>query len=257
MERISERDKKVNLEEFVNISLVDMVADKIRSNIYNGKYLPGKRLVVRELSEELGVSHTPIKDALNRLVSEGYVVALPRRSMVVREYSTIEFIDNFETRLMFELYHSAEILEHAKKDGRLLADLEEYKNTMEDLVKNNEDISYETWVNCETGFHQRYMKECSNQKVYELYCQLDTNRQSYFTYMNNNRLPLSLDIIHTNCQEHSAIVEAIRSGEAKTFCQVVSNHLIRACGDYTVDEPSKKRFQQMIENAERFLKNLT
>ena len=75
-----ESEGRLNLEQYVSVSLVDVVTEKIRSNIYSGKYLPGQRLVVREISEELGVSHTPVKDALNRLVSEGYVVALPRRS---------------------------------------------------------------------------------------------------------------------------------------------------------------------------------
>ena len=63
--------------------------------------------------EELGVSHTPVKDALNRLVSEGYVEAMPRRSMVVKEYSNIEFLDNYDQRLMIELYYADEILERA------------------------------------------------------------------------------------------------------------------------------------------------
>ena len=76
-----------DLSLLVNTSLVDVVADKIRQNIYTGKYEAGKKLIVRELSEEFGVSHTPVKDALNRLISEGYVEALPRRSMVVRTYT--------------------------------------------------------------------------------------------------------------------------------------------------------------------------
>ena len=62
-----------DLSLLVNTSLVDVVADKIRQNIYTGKYEAGKKLIVRELSEEFGVSHTPVKDALNRLISEGYV----------------------------------------------------------------------------------------------------------------------------------------------------------------------------------------
>ena len=62
-------DSKVKIEEYVSCSLVDVVTDRIRSNIFSGKYLPGMKLVVREISEELGVSHTPVKDALNRLVS--------------------------------------------------------------------------------------------------------------------------------------------------------------------------------------------
>ena len=63
-------NSKLKIEEYVSYSLVDVVTDKIRSNIFSGKYLPGKKLVVREISEELGVSHTPLKDSLNRLVSE-------------------------------------------------------------------------------------------------------------------------------------------------------------------------------------------
>ena len=68
-----------DLSLLVNTSLVDVVADKIRQNIYTGKYEAGKKLIVRELSEEFGVSHTPVKDALNRLISEGYVEALHER----------------------------------------------------------------------------------------------------------------------------------------------------------------------------------
>ena len=116
-----ESEGRLNLEQYVSVSLVDVVTEKIRSNIYSGKYLPGQRLVVREISEELGVSHTPVKDALNRLVSEGYVVALPRRSMVVREYSNIEFIDNYDQRLMIELYYAEEIINGGRRTGPLSA----------------------------------------------------------------------------------------------------------------------------------------
>ena len=125
MQKGQDAGDKVKLEQYISVSLVDVVTDKIRSNIYSGKYLPGQRLIVREISEELGVSHTPVKDALNRLVSEGYVVALPRRSMVVKEYSNIEFIDNYDQRMMIELYYADEIMKRAKEDPSMLEDMEE------------------------------------------------------------------------------------------------------------------------------------
>ena len=246
----------INLKEYVNVSLVDVVTDKIRSNIYSGIYSPGQRLIVREISEELGVSHTPIKEALNRLVSEGYVVALPRKSMVVKEYSNIEFIDNFETRLSMELYYSGEILERAGKNRSILEDLKEYEGAMEALIENNEEISYTKWVNCETKFHRRYMEGIGNKKAYDLYCQLDTNRQSYFAFLSNNKFPLSLDSFRLNCRGHREIMDAMVRGSVRDFCKAVSDHLICACADYVIDGESGKRYEELKKNADRFMASL-
>ena len=251
-----ESEGRLNLEQYVSVSLVDVVTEKIRSNIYSGKYLPGQRLVVREISEELGVSHTPVKDALNRLVSEGYVVALPRRSMVVREYSNIEFIDNYDQRLMIELYYAEEIIKRGKADRSIISDMEKYYGEMEDFLHKDGELAGLTWVNCETELHRRYMEGCSNQRIYDLYCKLDTNKSSYMMYLNNNKLPLSLEFLKKNNEEHKALIEAIKSGDARQFGQVVAAHLVRSCAVYAIDQISTRRFQQMKENAERFIGSL-
>ena len=257
MQKGQDAGDKVKLEQYISVSLVDVVTDKIRSNIYSGKYLPGQRLIVREISEELGVSHTPVKDALNRLVSEGYVVALPRRSMVVKEYSNIEFIDNYDQRMMIELYYADEIMKRAKEDPSMLEDREECYNDMEKFVSSNGELTGLTWVNCETRFHRRYMEGCSNRRLYDLYCKLDTNKSSYMTYLNNNKLPLSLEFLKMNNKEHKELMEAIRLSDSKRFCQVVYGHLIRSCAVYAIDEASQKRFEQMKENAERFIAKIS
>lgn len=253
MQHENETGEKVKLEHYISVSLVDMVTDKIRSNIYSGKYLPGQRLVVREISEELGVSHTPVKDALNRLVSEGYVEAMPRRSMVVKEYSNIEFLDNYDQRLMIELYYADEILERAKNDKSILHDMEACYEKMEEFVNSKGEPTGLTWVNSETKFHRRYMEGCSNKSVYDLYCRLDTNKSSYMMYLNNNKLPLSLDFLKINNKEHKELLEAIKSCNSKRFCQVVYAHLIRSCAMYVIDDASQKRFEQMKENGRKFI----
>src|SRR6185312_13990753 len=60
-------------------SLADAVADRLREGIHNGEYAPGQRLVERTLSDRLGVSHIPVREALTKLEDEGLVVRLPRR----------------------------------------------------------------------------------------------------------------------------------------------------------------------------------
>ena len=123
-----------DLSLLVNTSLVDVVADKIRQNIYTGKYEAGKKLIVRELSEEFGVSHTPVKDALNRLISEGYVEALPRRSMVVRTYTNAELLDALEARMMCEVFYADAIIEMSKGHPELVKELKEVMATTRRLV---------------------------------------------------------------------------------------------------------------------------
>ena len=123
-----------DLSLLVNTSLVDVVADKIRQNIYTGKYEAGKKLIVRELSEEFGVSHTPVKDALNRLISEGYVEALPRRSMVVRTYTNVELLDALEARMMCEVFYADAIIEMSKGHPELVRERKEVMATTRRLV---------------------------------------------------------------------------------------------------------------------------
>ena len=64
--------------------IVDQLYSDIKDRIIRGQLKPDEKLGVRALSEYYGVSDTPIKQALNRLVTERFVDALPRRGMRVR-----------------------------------------------------------------------------------------------------------------------------------------------------------------------------
>ena len=247
-------DSKVKIEEYVSCSLVDVVTDRIRSNIFSGKYLPGKKLVVREISEELGVSHTPVKDALNRLVSEGCVVASPRRSMTVKEYSNIEFIENYEIRLMIELYHADEVIAYAAKTPEIVENMKKYWSVMEDMLAKGGNLLNSSWSNIETRFHREYMKGCGNKRVYDTYCHLDSNNQSYLLYLSNNGQPLSHQFLTTNNEEHRAMIEAIQHQDSGQFCRTVYSHLIRSCESYVIDENAERRFEMMKKHAEIFFK---
>ena len=84
-------------------SLVDIAADHVRSAIIGGRLRPGDPLRVRELQEQLGFSHIPIREAIRQLEAEGLVVAPPRRTPVVTGLSLDEFTAIYELRRMIEL----------------------------------------------------------------------------------------------------------------------------------------------------------
>lgn len=239
-----------DLSVFVKTSLVDLVTERIRGLIFAGTYLPGCKLIVRELSEALGVSHTPVKDALNRLISEGLVEAFPNRSMVVRSFTTHELIENLAVRLMCELFFAPEIVRGAAADASLVPDMQAALSDMLTAISKPEGIAYQAWVAAETRFHRRYMSACDNGRLAALYNGLDSNRFTYFAFLRNESAPLSRKILDKNLVEHRAIIAALVAGDVAAFRRAVASHLVRACEDYAVDEASVERIAQMRRLAE-------
>lgn len=236
---------RATLSQFVNTSLVDVVADQIRTNIYTGKYPGGKKLVVRELSEEFGVSHTPVKDALNRLIAEGYIEALPRRSMVVRTFTNSELIESLQIRLMCEIFCAEEIVAYAGQSSDILREMRAANEEMRSVIADKEHLNYEIWVQNETKFHSSYMRHCGNDKLWELYKALETNKLTYFAYLNSNHAPLKFSTLESNLMEHEAITNAIAALDSQRFINAVIRHLTRACEDYAVDDEAKQKIVQL------------
>src|ERR1051326_4392367 len=71
---------------------------QIKNLILCNEVLPGKKLHHQELSERLGVSRTPVREALTRLVQEGYVSLLPNRGFTCKDISTQEPEEPYELR---------------------------------------------------------------------------------------------------------------------------------------------------------------
>jgi DNA-binding GntR family transcriptional regulator len=73
----------------------DKVYQYIKQAIVNGNYKSGERIIERELADQLKVSRTPIREALFRLESQGFVKTLPRKGVVVSKLSPDEIIEIF------------------------------------------------------------------------------------------------------------------------------------------------------------------
>ena len=241
-----------DLDLLLNTSLVDVVAEKIRTNIYTGKYKAGQKLIVRELSDEFGVSHTPVKDALNRLIAEGYVEALPHRSVVVRTYSNSELIDSLQARMMCELFFAEEIIAGAKAHPEVHEEMLSTLEKMRQLISDPENMLFEEWVAAEQQFHFSYMQHCGNSKVFKFYQELDTNKTTYFTYLNTNNASLPLHTLESNIVEHQAITDAIGALNSQKFISAISWHITRACEDYAVDEECQRKAEKLNKSLKRY-----
>ena len=80
-------DRQFNIEMNQFLPLREVVFRAIRENILKGELKPGERLMEIQLAEKLGVSRTPIREALRKLELEGLVVSIPRKGALVAQMS--------------------------------------------------------------------------------------------------------------------------------------------------------------------------
>jgi DNA-binding GntR family transcriptional regulator len=109
--------------------LIDSVYARLRDLILSNVLRAGQKLVDRDLAEQLGVSRTPVREALGRLAMMGLVEARSRRGFYVRQYSADEVSDLYEYRKILEVSAArlaAQNLrpEHVVEFDRILQDME-------------------------------------------------------------------------------------------------------------------------------------
>ena len=124
--------------------LREVVCETLRDAIRKGVLAPGERLMEIQLAEELGVSRTPVREAIRKLELEGYVIMMPRRGTYVANLSIRDVNEVFEIRTSLDSLASGlaaeritdEELEHLQ---RLLVSIGEYieEGDMDKIVETD------------------------------------------------------------------------------------------------------------------------
>lgn len=125
-----------SMSRFANAA--EVVADLLRRAIYEGRLAPGERLREVEIATEIGVSRTPVREALLILQTEGLVRAEPNRGSVVRSYTMEELVDFIQIRGMLQAYAAAQAA--ARITPEQLARLHDCCDVLEGLVDSTEVV---------------------------------------------------------------------------------------------------------------------
>jgi DNA-binding GntR family transcriptional regulator len=99
-------------------TLVDSVADALRSSILSGLIGPGERLVEAELARELRVSRGPVREALALLGQEGIVISVPRHGKFVQEFTPRLVDEIYSLRLVLEPYAVSRVIANLNDPAR-------------------------------------------------------------------------------------------------------------------------------------------
>jgi len=200
-------------------SLVDVAYQAIRRRILDNVYPPGLQALEQTLATELGISRTPLREALTRLQEEGLVEMIPRHGMRVLPVSPTD---------MREIYVVLTALESAAAE--LLAQRRPSDAELKPLVEASRDMAralrvddLDAWAAADERFHQGLLELTANQTLINAVGLLSdrAHRARMFTL----RLrPKPVNSTH----EHMALLERIRAGDAKGAVDVNRAHRERA-----------------------------
>ena len=132
-----ENNFKVNMNEY--LPLRDVVFNTLRQAILKGELAPGERLMEIQLAEKLGVSRTPIREAIRKLELEGLVLMIPRKGAEVAKISEKSLRDVLEVRRSLEELAIELACQRMSEDD--MAELERMQGNFKSAIDRGEAMS--------------------------------------------------------------------------------------------------------------------
>lgn len=197
--------------------LREMVFESLREAIIQGRLRPGERLMEIQLAEEMGVSRTPVREAIRKLELEGFVVMVPRKGAYVAGISVKDIVDIFEVRAALEGLAAGLAAERITEE-----EMDQLERSIHKInVSAEEDL--QAVVEGDTAFHALIYKSSRNQRLEQIIINLheQINRFRVTSLSQPGRLKIALD-------EHTKIVESISDRNVEESQKLATEHIENA-----------------------------
>lgn len=202
MKELSTTISPINLDDFGHIR--DSVFTTLRAAILDGKIKPGERVVERNIAEQLGISRTPVREAIRKLEIERLVTHIPRKGVVVVGFSKEDVLEIMAIRTVLEgliCRFAAEKIQ--EKDLNRMALL------LEQMAKEYEQGNNKKVNQLHDKFHQMIYKAAKSPRIFDL---LNTLKEyiSKFASVAYTKPGRTLEAM----DEHRLILAALRERNA-------------------------------------------
>jgi len=200
--------------------LSDQVYKRLKKAITTNALAPKERIDINDLSEQLGVSRTPIKDAISRLSVEGLVTVLPKKGTYVTPFTTKDMSELFSIRLMLEAGFCHHIIHNVTLEN--LKELENIIRISERALEGSpEHFDYFFYNDLDAKFHEELMKASGNERLVQVYRSLNFHTQVARYYFEKYEEKLK-----RGQQEHIKILKALSQKDTESFEQHVREHIL-------------------------------
>lgn len=209
-------DTKFNINTNEYLPLRDVVFNTLRDAILTGKLVPGERLMENQLAEKLGVSRTPVREALRMLELENLVELVPRKGAQVLDMSEKDIINILEVRSALEGLATSVACKKMSKE-----DLQQLKNMEVDFEKAVVENDVERFVDIDEDFHDLIFAATENDKLVNIFRNLRIQLYRYrMAQAKNNETSMSTIVAH-----HRSIIRAIENHDGEEGASIAQGHI--------------------------------
>lgn len=206
-------DFEVNMNEF--LPLRDVVFNTLRQAILRGELKPGERLMEIQLANKLGVSRTPIREAIRKLELEGLVLMIPRRGAEVAEITEKSLRDVLEVRGALE--ELAVDLACDRISNEDIQNLKEAAKQFEAALQGGDVTEY---AEADVKFHDIIYLATDNQRLIQLLYNLREQMYRYrVEYLKRKEMHSIL------LEEHEHIIECIEKRDKEAAKIAITTHV--------------------------------
>lgn len=215
---------EVHMDEY--LPLRDVVFKTLRQAILKGELAPGERLMEIQLADRLGVSRTPIREAIRKLELEGLVLMIPRKGAEVAKISEQNLRDVLEVRRSLEELAISLSCERITEEE--MRELEEIQTQFATAVKEGDAMKI---AQADENYHELIYNSTRNQKLVQI---LNNLREQMYRYR----------------------LEYIKDEDKRQILLIEHDHILKALSLRHVDE-ARRAIREHIDNQEiTILKNL-
>jgi DNA-binding GntR family transcriptional regulator len=200
-------------------TLLSAAYDNLRAAVLDGSLVPGSRVTVRPLAEQLGLSPTPIKAALAALEREGFLVAVPHRGYFVPQVGADDLLELYELREAVDGI-AARRAASARNHAQIADQLQKLLTKQEKAIAAGNLQSY---GELDLSFHRLIWEGSGSRRLLPVAENLiaQVRLGNRLSAQAPGRLPNAID-------EHEAILRAVRDGDSRAAEQHIRRHVREA-----------------------------
>jgi DNA-binding GntR family transcriptional regulator len=209
--------------EYPSINHLDLTEQTYRflkDRILKRVIKPGEKISVEDIAHGLGVSRTPVVNALKILESDGLVEIQPRRGTFATHLTAKDVADLFEIRLLIELHAARRIFQENTVD-QFIKKIEEPLSRMHSALADDQYIDYESYIAGDRDLHMYLVKFIDNQRLIQIYTDLNVHMQVARAHY--------LDTVENAVQaqrEHQAMTLALNTRDLEGLEEALTEHIL-------------------------------
>lgn len=207
-------------------SVPDRISDDLRQLIVDGTLEPGEQLSEVALANQLGVSRSPVREALQRLVRERLLVSSRNRGVRVARFTDDDIAEIYDARCAIETFAAQKILRAGtERIAEVTADLRE---TLNDLAKAVRSRDHQLVSEADLAFHRQLVDGARNSRLSDAYSILSAEALTCMHWLEIAR-PAGDELM----RDHEKFITALESEDPQGLADIVKAHLSSAAHNLT------------------------